>query len=37
MESRFFAEAKSFIFSVVKRSVELRVVEKRNGSQGGFH
>jgi hypothetical protein len=34
MESWFFVEAKSFIFSVVKGSVELRVVEKRNGFSG---
>jgi hypothetical protein len=31
MESRFFVEAKSFIFVVVKGSVELRVAEKRKG------
>jgi hypothetical protein len=29
LRARFFVEAKSFIFSVVKGSVELRVVEKR--------
>jgi hypothetical protein len=31
MENRFFVEEKSFTFFVVKGSVELRVVEKRNG------
>jgi len=31
MESQFFVEAKSFIFSVVKGYVDLRVVGKRNG------
>jgi hypothetical protein len=34
MESMFFVEAKSFIFSMVKGTVELRVVEKRNGFEG---
>jgi hypothetical protein len=34
LRARFFVEAKSFIFSVVKGSVELRVVEKRNGFSG---
>lgn len=34
MENRFFVEAKSFTFSVVKGSVDLRVLEKRNGFSG---
>jgi hypothetical protein len=34
MVSWFFVEAKSFLFSVVKGSVELRVLEKRKGSFG---
>jgi hypothetical protein len=34
MESWFFVEVKSFIFSMVKGSVELRVVEKMNGFSG---
>ncbi len=34
MDSRFFVEAKSFIFLVVKGSVELKVVEKKNGFSG---
>jgi hypothetical protein len=36
MESRFFVEAKSFIFSVVKGSVELRGWKRGMVSQGGF-
>jgi hypothetical protein len=34
MVSWFFVEAKSFLFSVVKGSVELRVLEKRKRSFG---
>jgi len=34
MESRFFVEAKSFLFSMVNGSNELRVVEKRKGFFG---
>jgi hypothetical protein len=34
MENRFFVEAKSFIFSVVEGSFELRVAEKRKGFSG---
>jgi hypothetical protein len=34
MENRFFVEAKSFIFSVVKGSFKLRVAEKRKGFSG---
>jgi hypothetical protein len=34
MEVRFFVEAKSFIFSVAKGSIELGVVEKRKGFSG---
>jgi hypothetical protein len=34
MENRFFVEAKSFIFSVVAGSFELRVAEKRKGFSG---
>jgi hypothetical protein len=34
MENCFFVEAKSFIFSVVEGSFELRVVEKRKGFSG---
>jgi hypothetical protein len=34
MENRFFVEAKSFIFSVLEGSFELRVAEKRKGFSG---
>jgi hypothetical protein len=34
MESQLFVEAKSFIFSVVKGYVDLRVVGKRNRFSG---
>jgi hypothetical protein len=34
MESRFFVEAKSFVFSVVEGKSELRVEERRKGFSG---
>jgi hypothetical protein len=34
MESRFFVEAKSFLFSMGQGYVELRVVEKRKAFTG---
>jgi hypothetical protein len=36
MENRFFVEAKSFIFSVVEGSFELRWRRRGKDSQGGF-